>query len=110
MVAKADRPTATHTQFSGSIPFYFCPEGEIIEQLGDIDHLGSNDLLEGHVVSFDHLFMKESPEHFRSAAVHQSSTKADHIMSKHAPKTFLKGGVRGEREWGEGGRGKEREG
>ena len=81
-----------------NIPFNFCPEGEIIEQFGDIDHLGPNDLLVGGVVAFDHLFMEESPEHVGSATVHKSSTKADHIVSKHAPKPFLKGKRERERE------------
>ena len=67
------------------LPFDFSPEGEIVEQFCDVDHLCSNDLLVGRVADFDHLFVKEPPEHVGSAAVHQSSAKADDVMSKHIP-------------------------
>ncbi len=73
------------TSRSSLLPFHFSPEGEIIEQFGDIDHLCSNELLIGRVVDFDYLFTKEPPEHVSSTAVHQSSAKADNIVSKHVP-------------------------
>jgi hypothetical protein len=80
-------PTINFCKISRSLvlPFHFSPEGEIIEQFGDIDHLGSNEFLVGRVVDFDYLVMKEPPEHVSSTAVHQASAKADNIVSKHVP-------------------------
>ena len=52
----------------------------------------------GRVADFDHLFVKEPPEHVGSAAFHQSLAKANDVVSKHTPKPFLKGGGGGGRE------------
>ena len=53
--------------------------------------------------------MKESSEHVSSTAIHQSSAKADDIVSKHTPKPFLKGGGRESEEGRERERKRERE-